>query len=132
MVSTQPHGTTDTETHVNPEYDSNEDGRVDEIDPDAVGSTEIATDAVTSTEVATGAVGSDEIADGSVTRADLATLEALDLSPTDLTGSTLDPASEGVYAHHDGTGTPDAGLYRSDPGNNQWVKVEDNATTIAY
>lgn len=42
------------------------------------------------------------------------------------------PSRKDKYATHDGTGTPGPGLYRSDPANSQWVKVEDNTVTIAY
>ncbi len=53
------------------------------------------------------------------------------LVPVDLTSKSDDP-SEVRYYHHDGSGTPAAGLYRSDPGNSQYVRVEDNSVTIAY
>lgn len=42
------------------------------------------------------------------------------------------PAPEGsvpCLAMHTGT---DPGLYRSDKGNSQWVKIEDNTVTISY
>jgi len=44
------------------------------------------------------------------------------------------PASNGVQAAHDGTGTPPAGTYTSDPANDQWVGADDltSGTTIAY
>jgi len=53
--------------------------------------------------------------------------------PQDLTASAApEPGDDGTLAVHDGTGSPAAGLYRSDSGNTQWVKVEDNTTTISY
>lgn len=44
------------------------------------------------------------------------------------------PAADGVQAVHDGTGTPPAGTYTSDPGNDQWVGADDrtSGTTIGY
>lgn len=56
----------------------------------------------------------------------------LQIPAQDLTASADDPATADQYATHDGSGSIAAGLYRSDPVNNQWVKVEDNAVTIAY
>jgi hypothetical protein len=57
---------------------------------------------------------------------------ALRAKPRDLTLGGLAPADEGVLANHDGGGSRPAGLYRSDPGNDRWVKVEDNSVTIPY
>ncbi|ELZ84449.1 hypothetical protein C453_12921 [Haloferax elongans ATCC BAA-1513] len=56
-------------------------------------------------------------------------------TPQDLTaGDAPAPAENGVEAVHDGTGTPVAGSYVSDPANNQWVGADDltTGTTIAY
>jgi len=54
------------------------------------------------------------------------------LDSQDLTASSApSPSEEGVYATHDGTGSA-AGLYRSDPENNRWVKVENNSVRISY
>jgi hypothetical protein len=53
----------------------------------------------------------------------------------DLTaGDAPAPASNGIEAVHDGTGTPPAGSYVSDPANNQWVGADDltSGTTISY
>lgn len=53
----------------------------------------------------------------------------------DLTaGDAPAPTVNGVQAVHDGTGTPAAGTYTSDPANNQWVGADDrtSGTTIAY
>lgn len=58
-----------------------------------------------------------------------------ELAPQDLTaGDAPAPASAGVQATHDGTGTPPAGTYAADPANNQWVGADDrtSGTTIAY
>lgn len=56
-------------------------------------------------------------------------------TPQDLTAADAPaPSSNGVQAVHDGTGTPAAGVYTSDPGNNQWVggDARTTGTTIAY
>ncbi|MFC5278638.1 hypothetical protein ACFPM1_07705 [Halorubrum rubrum] len=56
-------------------------------------------------------------------------------TPQDLTaGDAPAPTATGVQATHDGTGTPPAGTYTSDPTNNQWVGAGDttSGTTIAY
>ncbi|RLM67638.1 hypothetical protein [Halorubrum sp. Atlit-26R] len=56
-------------------------------------------------------------------------------TPQDLTaGDAPAPTDAGVQAAHDGTGTPPAGTYTSDPPNNQWVGADDttSGTTIAY
>ena len=56
-------------------------------------------------------------------------------TPQDLTaGDAPEPGDDGVQAVHDGTGTPAAGTYTSDPANNQWVGADDTTagTTIAY
>ncbi|WP_049986835.1 hypothetical protein [Halobellus rufus] len=56
-------------------------------------------------------------------------------TPQDLTADDAPaPAENGVEAVHDGTGTPPAGSYVSDPSNNQWVGADDrtSGTTIAY
>jgi hypothetical protein len=53
----------------------------------------------------------------------------------DLTaGDAPAPTSNGIQAVHDGTGTPPAGSYVSDPANNQWVGADDltSGTTISY
>lgn len=56
-----------------------------------------------------------------------------EIDPQDLTDSGAPaPSNDHTYAHHDGSGSPAEGLYRSDSGNSQWVKVEDNTTTISY
>ncbi|WP_434521279.1 hypothetical protein [Halorubrum sp. AS12] len=56
-------------------------------------------------------------------------------TPQDLTADDAPaPGETGVQATHDGTGTPPAGTYTSDPANNQWVGADDttSGTTIAY
>jgi len=56
-------------------------------------------------------------------------------TPQDLTaGDAPAPTEGGAQAAHDGTGTPPAGTYTSDPPNNQWVGADDttSGTTIAY
>lgn len=52
----------------------------------------------------------------------------------DLTASGAPaPTDNGVFATHDGTGTPPAGLYESDPANSQWVGIGTaSGNTIAY
>ena len=60
---------------------------------------------------------------------------SLQATPQDLTaGDASAPTNAGVQAAHDGTGTPPAGTYTSDPPNNQWVGADDttSGTTIAY
>lgn len=56
-------------------------------------------------------------------------------TPQDLTAVDAPaPTHAGVQAAHDGTGTPPAGTYTSDPSNNQWIGADDttSGTTIAY
>jgi hypothetical protein len=49
---------------------------------------------------------------------------------TDLSDSGAPAPTESVIVRmHDGT---DPGLYRSDPDNSEWVKIEDNSVTIPY
>ncbi|MYL15675.1 hypothetical protein [Halorubrum distributum] len=60
---------------------------------------------------------------------------SLQATPQDLTaGDAPAPTDAGVQAAHDGTGTPPAGTYTSDPPNDQWVGADDttSGTTIAY
>lgn len=60
---------------------------------------------------------------------------ALRATPQDLTADDAPaPDDVGVQATHDGTDTPAAGTYTSDPANNQWVGADDvtTGTTIAY
>lgn len=56
-------------------------------------------------------------------------------TPQDLTAADApEPTVNGIQAVHDGTGTPPAGTYTSDPANNQWIGADDrtSGTTIAY
>ena len=56
-------------------------------------------------------------------------------TPQDLTADDAPaPTANGVQVVHDGTGTPPAGSYVSDPANDQWVGADDltSGTTIAY
>jgi len=57
-------------------------------------------------------------------------LESQDLTAADAPA----PTSDGVLATHDGSGTPPAGTYVSDPANNQWAGADDlsSGTTISY
>lgn len=57
----------------------------------------------------------------------LAQLDSQDLTASDAPS----PGDPGVVAMHDGTNAPED-LYRSDPGNSQWVRVGDETTTISY
>lgn len=57
---------------------------------------------------------------------------ALRAKPRNLTLDGLAPSDEGVLVNHDGGGSRPEGLYRSDPRNDRWVKVEDNSVTIPY
>jgi len=54
-------------------------------------------------------------------------INSADMTAQDLTTTSSNGAND--YRHHDGSGTPAAGLFRGD-GSGGWVRVEDNTKTI--
>jgi len=57
------------------------------------------------------------------------------MDPQDLTAAGAPaPDIAGFIAFHDGSGTPTAGMYKSDPGNTQWkgADPDTSGTTISY
>ena len=56
----------------------------------------------------------------------------MQMTPRNLADVGFSPEEAGIIAMHDGSGEHPRGLYRSDPEESAWVKVEDNAVTVPY